>query len=123
MRGFFRELKDRRVYRVALAYGVVTPGLDARRGGDGDRGARPWRLLVLAPLAQSQPNEPSSAGKEHRGSAFRKPEHGKGKRFLRRRRAGPNSDRPGEGGRPESDRPHERAAIQGRPRTQSNKNR
>ena len=27
MRGFFRELKDRRVYRVALAYGVVASGL------------------------------------------------------------------------------------------------
>ena len=27
MRGFFRELKQRRVYRVALAYGVVASGL------------------------------------------------------------------------------------------------
>ena len=27
MRGFFRELKHRRVYRVALAYGVVASGL------------------------------------------------------------------------------------------------
>lgn len=27
MRGFFRELKHRRVYRVALAYGVIASGL------------------------------------------------------------------------------------------------
>src|ERR1051326_1802051 len=27
MRGFFRELQQRRVYRVALAYGVVASGL------------------------------------------------------------------------------------------------
>ena len=122
MRGFLRELKQRRVYRVALAYGVVASGLvqiggtilpifgappwvqqvfvvlvaagfpfalvlawafditqfwhstdaeceracasrsasdlGACRGRDGDRRACPRRLLVLASLAQSQPNEP-----------------------------------------------------------------
>ena len=183
MRGFLRELKDRRVYRVALAYGVIASGLvqiggtilpifaappwvqqvfvvfvaggfpfalvlawafditssgiqrtpnisglrvshprqilDAGRGGDGNRRACPRRLLVLASVAQSWPNEPFGAGKKHRGPPFRKFEHGKRERIFHRRRAGSNPDRPGESGRPESDRAHQRAAVQGRPRTRS----
>ncbi|MGI8957717.1 MAG: hypothetical protein ACR2II_12505, partial [Chthoniobacterales bacterium] len=48
MRGFFRELKDRRVYRVALAYGVAASGL-VQIGGTilPIFGAAPWVQQVF----------------------------------------------------------------------------
>ena len=67
----------------------------------------PWKQIGL------WPNESSDSEKSIAVLPFRKPEHGKGKRLLCRWRAGSNSDRPGESGGPQSDRPHQRSTIQG----------
>jgi serine/threonine protein kinase len=51
------------------------------------------------------------AREKHRGAAIRKPQWRSGERVFCGRRAGRNSDRPGEGGGPEGAQPRERGAV------------